>query len=160
MNTPDFEQPALTAYALGELNPAEAATVRRMIATSPEVRAEYECIEKTVAAMRNTPAIPRRTLAQRQRETVLAMGQSPSRSAKVIPLSYGARSHPQRGMGFCKICRRRLPHRRGFRAWPEICTAHQRERQRQRHRQGVCGACSSCNARATGRQCAGDNSEA
>jgi hypothetical protein len=102
MNNPDFEQPALTAFALGELGPAEAASVRRLIATSPEVRAEYERIAQTVAAMRNAPALPRRTLTQRQRETVLAMGQAPSRGPKVVPFAKPPVRRPDAAWGFVK----------------------------------------------------------
>lgn len=103
MNTPDFEQSALTALALGELSPSEAAAVRRAIAASPEIRAEHERIEQTVAAMRNAPAIPRRTLTQRQRETVLAMGRAPSRGPRVIPISQGRVRTPSALMSFAKF---------------------------------------------------------
>lgn len=103
MNTPDFEHPSLTACALGELSPAEAARVRHMIATSPALRAEYARIEKTVAAMRNAPPAPRRALAQRQRETVLAMGQSPSRNPKAVPFAYGRVRTPSAAWGFAKF---------------------------------------------------------
>lgn len=104
MNHPEYAQPALTAYALGELSPAEAATVRRLIATSPEVRAEYARIEQTLAAMRrNAPPIPRRALAPRQRETILAMGQPPSRGAKVVSLPYGRVRTPSAAWGFAKF---------------------------------------------------------
>lgn len=89
----NHDHAALTAYALGELSPAEAATISRMIAGSPEARAEYERIAQTVAALRKAPAIPRRTLHPRQRETVLAMGQVPARGAKVLAFHKPASKH-------------------------------------------------------------------
>ena len=103
MNTPDFEQPALTAYALGELNPAEAAAVRRMINTSPAIRAEYDRIAQTVAAMRNAPALPRRALSPRQRETIIAMGRAPSRSGRIVPFSQARVRTPSAAWGFLKF---------------------------------------------------------
>lgn len=95
MNHSDFDPSTLTACALGELNPAEAAAVRRAIANSPELQAEYARIEQTVAALRHAPAIPRRSLTPRQREAVLSAGQLPSRGPRVIPISQ--RRVPQPG---------------------------------------------------------------
>ncbi len=103
MNTPDFEQPALTAYALGELNPAEAAAVRRMINTSPAIRTEYERIAQTVAAMRIAPPLPRRALSPRQRETIIAMGRAPSRSGRIVPFSQARVRTPSAAWGFLKF---------------------------------------------------------
>ena len=92
MNPQDFNPPDLTAYALGELPPKEAARVRQYLDQTPEARAELERIQTMVAALNQAPSIPARTLHPRQRETVLAMGQAPavpvattSRSSRVVP---------------------------------------------------------------------------
>ena len=91
MNPQDNDHPDLTAYALGELAPAEAEHVRRLLTQSPEARAEFERIQQTIGFLQDAPALPKRTLNPRQRETVLAMGQVPvaapavSRPKKVVP---------------------------------------------------------------------------
>ncbi len=77
----------ITAYALGELNPDEAAKVRQLMAKSPEARAEYDSIQQTVSVLKKAPAFPKRSLTPRQRETVLAMGQPVGRNSKIIPFS-------------------------------------------------------------------------
>lgn len=81
------ENPDITAYALGELNPDEAAKVRQLMAKSPEARAEYDSIQQTIGVMKKAPAFPKRSLNPRQRETVLAMGQPIARQGKIIPFS-------------------------------------------------------------------------
>jgi len=86
MNPSDFDHPDLTAYALGELDGAEAARVRQMLARSPEARHEYDRIQQAVAALKQGRSMPRRALSARQRETVLAMAQIPVRSSSnVVP---------------------------------------------------------------------------
>jgi anti-sigma factor RsiW len=88
MNSPAHDHPDLTAYALGELAPADAARVRNWLAQSPEAAAEFERIQQTVEALQAAPALPKRALHPRQRETVLAMGQTPvstARPKKVAP---------------------------------------------------------------------------
>jgi hypothetical protein len=82
MNSPAHDHPDLTAYALGELAPAEAARVRNWLAQSPEAMAELERIQQTVEALQAAPALPKRALHPRQRETVLAMGQTPASAAR------------------------------------------------------------------------------
>lgn len=79
----------ITAYALGELNPDDAAKVRQLMAKSPEARAEYDSIQQTVAVLKKAPAFPKRSLNARQRETVLAMGQPVGRNSKIVPFSSG-----------------------------------------------------------------------
>lgn len=79
------DTPDITAYALGELNPDEAAKVRQLMAKSPEARAEYDSIQQTIGVLKKAPAFPKRTLNPRQRETVLAMGQPIARQGKIIP---------------------------------------------------------------------------
>lgn len=93
MNSQDFNPPDLTAYALGELPPKEAAQVRQYLDESPEGRAELERIQTMVAALNQAPPIPVRTLHPRQRETVLAMGQAP---AAPVPVAASRRAVPFR----------------------------------------------------------------
>ncbi|CAN5791186.1 hypothetical protein BH11VER1_BH11VER1_23710 [soil metagenome] len=81
------DTPDITAYALGELNPDEAAKVRQLMAKSPEARAEYDSIQQTIGVLKKAPAFPKRSLNSRQRETVLAMGQPIARQGKIIPFS-------------------------------------------------------------------------
>lgn len=45
------ESPELTAYALGELNPAERVAVEAALAASPELRAELAEIQRTIGAL-------------------------------------------------------------------------------------------------------------
>ncbi|QIF02517.1 YfbK domain-containing protein [Roseimicrobium sp. ORNL1] len=91
MNSQDFNPPDLTAYALGELPPKEAAQVRQYLDQSPEARAELERIQTMLTALEQAPAIPLRALHPRQRETVLAMGQAvaapapATQSRRVVP---------------------------------------------------------------------------
>lgn len=76
MKPSDHDHPDLTAYVLGELNSVESARVRQLLAQSPEARVEHQRITQMVAALHEqAPAIPRRSLNPRQRETILAMGQ-------------------------------------------------------------------------------------
>ncbi|MEY4485284.1 MAG: hypothetical protein RL693_2736 [Verrucomicrobiota bacterium] len=79
------DTPDITAYALGELNPDEAAKVRQLMAKSPEARAEYDSIQQTIGVLKKAPAFPKRSLNPRQRETVLTMGQPIARPGKIIP---------------------------------------------------------------------------
>lgn len=87
MNSQDFNPPDLTAYALGELPPNEAARVKQYLDQSPEARAELERIQTMVSALSQAPAIPVRSLHPRQRETVLALGQSPAVAVAPAPRS-------------------------------------------------------------------------
>lgn len=86
MSPQDHNHPDLTAYALGELAPADAARVRKWLAQSPAALAELERIQQTLCILNDAPALPKRTLHPRQRETVLAMAQAPvSRPKNVVP---------------------------------------------------------------------------
>jgi hypothetical protein len=62
--------------------PADAARVRNWLAQSPEAMAEYKRIQQTVEALQAAPALPKRALHPHQRETVLAMGQTPASTAR------------------------------------------------------------------------------
>lgn len=75
----------LTAFALGELDAAEAARVKQYLASSPAARAEYVRIEHALAALKRGSSLPSLALTKRQRETILAVGQGPPR-AKVIAM--------------------------------------------------------------------------
>jgi hypothetical protein len=90
MNSQDFNPPDLTAYAMGELPPNEAAHIRQHLDQSPEARAELEQIQVMLTALNQAPSIPVRALHPRQRETVLSMGQTPAvpvaaSSRRVVP---------------------------------------------------------------------------
>lgn len=78
MNSSNPGHPELTALALGELSAAEAARIRQWVAQSPEAEAELAFIEETVGVLHQMPAMPRRTLTARQRDTVLSMERPPA----------------------------------------------------------------------------------
>lgn len=82
MKSPAYDHPDLTAYALGELAPADAARVRNWLAQSPEATAELKRIQETVEALQAGPALPKRALHPRQRETVLGMGLAPTSAGR------------------------------------------------------------------------------
>ena len=67
----------LTAYALGELTPADATRVRQQLAQSPEARTEYERLSQTIGALRAQASLPKRSLTPQQREAVLKAPQKP-----------------------------------------------------------------------------------
>lgn len=77
-------QPDFTAFALGEVSPAEAARMQREIESNPASLAEYERTLEMVAALGQAPALPKRKLHPRQRDTVLAMGKKPA-SLRSLP---------------------------------------------------------------------------
>jgi anti-sigma factor RsiW len=88
MNPQDYDHPDLTAYALGELDPAEAERVRNWLTQSPEAKAEFERVQHVLGFLQDAPTLPKRSLNSRQRETVLTMGQIPaqvSRPKNVVP---------------------------------------------------------------------------
>jgi anti-sigma factor RsiW len=89
MNPQDHNHPDLTAYALGELSPADAEHVRSWLAQSPEARAEFERVQQMLGFLQDAPALPKRSLNPRQRDTVLAMAQAPAgpaaRPKNVVP---------------------------------------------------------------------------
>src|SRR5436190_21110743 len=82
MKSPAHDHRDLTPDALGELAPADAARVRNWLAQSPEAAAELKRIQQTVEALQTAPALPKRALHPRQRETVLAMGLAPASAAR------------------------------------------------------------------------------
>jgi hypothetical protein len=90
MNPQDYDHPDLTAYALGELDPADAERVRKWLTQSPEAKAEFERVQQVLGFLQDAPTLPKRSLHPRQRDTVLAMGQIPaqgsaSRPKNVVP---------------------------------------------------------------------------
>lgn len=91
MSPQDHNHPDLTAYALGELAPADAARVRKWLAQSPTAQAELERIQQTLTLLSDAPALPKRSLHPRQRETVLALVQEPTSQAKNVVPFHGFR---------------------------------------------------------------------
>jgi len=85
MNFSESDHPDLTAYALGELDEPGCLRIRKLLAGSPEARLELEHIQHTVSALKQVPAMPRKTLSARQRETVIAMSQIPMRAPRPAP---------------------------------------------------------------------------
>ena len=71
----NFDDPRLTAYALGELENAEdRAAVERLLQESPEARAEYEELKSFTATLgRELKAEPEAALTPDQRSEVLAV---------------------------------------------------------------------------------------
>ncbi len=58
---------------MGELTPAQAATVRQWLSQNPEAAAEYARIEQSIQALRQfAPVIPQRSLHPQQREAILS----------------------------------------------------------------------------------------
>jgi anti-sigma factor RsiW len=85
MNPSDYDHPDLTAYALGELDAAESARVRQLLARSHEARLEYDRIQHAVTALKKSRPQTRHSLQPRQRETVLALGQALRQQGRVVP---------------------------------------------------------------------------
>jgi|GEM_PF-579084 len=75
MNENSNDHPDFTAYALGEASLEQSTRVRRRLAEDPDARADFDQLQKTIDALQQVPAPPRRALNPRQRETVLAMSQ-------------------------------------------------------------------------------------
>ncbi len=89
MKKHDHDNPDITAFFLGELEPAAAARTRGLIACSPEAHAEFERIKLAISALQAGAMVPQQSLTPRQREMVLAKGQKLARASKILPFKEG-----------------------------------------------------------------------
>lgn len=90
------DDPRLTAYALGELDPSERAQVDALLAESAEARAALEGIRETVELLRSELTFePALKLTNEQRETVAAAASSglddPALATRAIVFSNNSR---------------------------------------------------------------------
>lgn len=86
----NFDDPRLTAYALGELENAEdRAAVERLLQESPEARAEYEELKSFTATLgRELKAEPEAALTPDQRSDVLAVAHpTEGLNGRVVPFA-------------------------------------------------------------------------
>lgn len=85
------DSPELTAYALGELTPAERAEVEAALAESPELRAELESLQQTIGSLAGEfAAEPAAALAAEQRDAIMGLVTAESVAAGVTGLSPAA----------------------------------------------------------------------
>ncbi len=86
---PEQRELRLTALLLGELSPAEAQAVRLALATDAELAREHDHLQQTIALVRETAAMERKTstegtplrLDEQRREKLLAAFKTPVPSA-------------------------------------------------------------------------------
>jgi hypothetical protein len=81
------EDPRLTAYALGELPPEEAAVVARAIAADPALRAAFTETEKTSHSLTETLCGEVQRLQPRQRDAIRRAAREAARQGKIENLS-------------------------------------------------------------------------
>ena len=77
------EDPRLTAYALGELPPEEAAVVARAIAADPALRAAFTETEKTSHSLTETLCGEVQRLQPRQRDAIRRAAREAARQGKI-----------------------------------------------------------------------------
>ncbi len=99
------EEAKLTAYALGELSPEEAAAMQRELSASPEKQRELEAIESTLALIReeleqDSPAL---STGRRQSIEAAARGSAGAESEEPIPTSGPSAPVPDRQLETPKV---------------------------------------------------------
>ena len=92
--TPPSDTPELTAYALGELQPLQAAEVHDLLAACPAATHELEQIEAVTDALRHGAPIPQERLRPEQRHAVLRPTQLPRRLAPLAPRALPVKRRP------------------------------------------------------------------
>ena len=92
--TPPSDTPELTAYALGELQPLQAAEVHDLLAACPAATHELEQIEAVTDALRHGAPIPQERLRPEQRHAVLRPPQLPRRLAPLAPRALPVKPRP------------------------------------------------------------------
>lgn len=91
MSQPAHDQPELSAYALGELDAAEAARVHQLIQDSPVAASELEQIEAVTDALRHGAPVPQARLTPAQRHLILRPASLPRRLGPLQPRPLPAR---------------------------------------------------------------------
>lgn len=91
MSQPAHDQPELSAYALGELDAAEAARVHQLIQDSPAAASELEQIEAVTDALRHGAPVPQARLTPAQRHLILRPASLPRRLGPLQPRPLPAR---------------------------------------------------------------------
>jgi hypothetical protein len=91
MSQPAHDLPELSAYALGELDAAEAARVHRLIQDSPVAASELEQIEAVTDALRHGAPVPQARLTPAQRHHILRPASLPRRLGPLQPRPLPAR---------------------------------------------------------------------
>lgn len=85
MSQPAHDLPELSAYALGELDAAEAARVHQLIQDSPVAASELEQIEAVTDALRHGAPVPQARLTPAQRHLILRPASMPRRLGPLQP---------------------------------------------------------------------------
>lgn len=91
MSQPAHDLPELSAYALGELDAAEAARVHQLIQDSPMAASELEQIEAVTDALRHGAPVPQARLTPAQRHLILRPASLPRRLGPLQPRPLPAR---------------------------------------------------------------------
>ncbi len=91
MSQPAHDLPELSAYALGELDAAEAARVHQLIQDSPVAASELEQIEAVTDALRHGAPVPQARLTPAQRHHILRPASLPRRLGPLQPRPLPAR---------------------------------------------------------------------
>lgn len=91
MSQPAHDSPELSAYALGELDAAEAARVHQLIQNSPMAASELEQIEAVTDALRHGAPVPQARLTPAQRHHILRPASLPRRLGPLLPRPLPAR---------------------------------------------------------------------
>ena len=91
MSQPAHDLPELSAYALGELDAAEAARVHQLIQDSPVAASELEQIEAVTDALRHGAPVPQARLTPAQRHLILRPASQPRRLGPMQPRPLPAR---------------------------------------------------------------------
>jgi hypothetical protein len=91
MSQPAHDLPELSAYALGELDAAEAARVHQLIQDSPVAASELEQIEAVTDALRHGAPVPQARLTPAQRHLILRPASLPRRLGPLQPRPLPAR---------------------------------------------------------------------
>lgn len=85
MNPTGPDHAELSAYALGELDAAEAARVHQLIQDSPAAASELEQIEAVTDALRHGAPVPQARLHPAQRHQILRPATLPRRMGPMLP---------------------------------------------------------------------------
>ena len=95
------DDPRLTAFAIGELEPGEAAEVEKALADSPDAKAEVDAIRETAALLEEEfGAAPSLELSDQQRSHVIAGGEDATDAeVNVVRPEAGSFSKASRWLG-------------------------------------------------------------
>ncbi len=84
MTMPTFDDPRLTAYALGELDGADAVEIEALMAANPDVQQFVDDVRSAASALESEYAAePASALEEPQRERIKAVAVAPKRTGRV-----------------------------------------------------------------------------